>query len=206
MFRETIRSRRALPSWPDASIARPWRLTTCTQRRHDPRARPRLRSAGRRHGERPLRRERRARLVRAAQGGDGRRGRGPDPFPHARQARHALRAQRVPLSHPLPDLRRARVDETPRRFVQRVHSQVCEGDRRLLRSRARGRPQPGRQAGRVHVRARRAGARRATRATRCARSTSRRTRRTSGSSRPASRARSRGACCRSAPTPSSTGP
>ena len=45
-----------------------------------------------------------------------------------------------------------------------------------------------------------------THARRCARSTSTRTRRTSGSSRPASRARSRGACCRSAPTPSSTGP
>ena len=64
---------------------------------------------------------------------------GPDPLPHARPARHAVRAQRLPLPHPLPDLRRARVVPAPDRLVQRVLDAVREGDRRLLRARRRGR-------------------------------------------------------------------
>ena len=129
----------------------------------------------------------------------------PDPLPDARPARDALRAQLLPLPHPLPDLRRARVVPAPDRLLQRVLDAVREGDRRLLRARGRGRAQPGGQAGLLLVRARRSRARRAHARGARRRSTTSPTPPTRGSSRKASRGSSRGRCCRSAPTPSSTG-
>ena len=78
--------------------------------------------------ERPLGRQRRAGQLRPAQGRAGRVRRGPDPLPDARAARDAVRAQRLPLPRPLPDLRRARVVPAPGRLVQRV--QPCATRRR----------------------------------------------------------------------------
>ena len=131
--------------------------------------------------------------------------RGPDPLPDARPARLAVRAQRVPLPRPLPDLRGAGMVSPSHRLVQRVQPALCEGDRRLLRPGGRRRPHPGRQARRLQLRAGRAGARRGD-----PRGAAGRLRpglrdlRRASSSR-ASPASSPGRCCRSAPTPSSTG-
>ena len=161
-------------------------------REHDPRPRPRLRPARRRDGRRPVGRERRARLVRAAQDGDGRVRRGPDPLPDARPARLAVRAQRLPLPHPLPDLRGARMVSPSHRLLQRVQHEICEGDRRLLRPGGGGRPQPGRQARRLQLRARLRRARRGDPGGAPGASTTRPSRPTSGSSRRASPASSPG--------------
>src|SRR5262249_41409382 len=83
--------------------------------RRDPRAdvpppRPWLRQARGGDGELSVGRHGCPRQLRAQEGRDGRVRRGPDPLPDARPPRNAFRAQRVPLSHPLPDLRRPRVD------------------------------------------------------------------------------------------------
>ena len=137
---------------------------------------------------------------------DGRVRRGADPLPDARPARQPVRAQRLPLPRPLPDLRRPRVVSPPDRLVQRVQPPLREGDRRLLRPRRRRRAHPGRQARRLHASSRSTPSSPSAHASSSRRSTSRPTRPTRSSSRPASRASSRAPCCRSAPTPSSTGP
>ena len=130
---------------------------------------------------------------------------GPDPLPDARAARHAVRAQLVPLPRPLPDLRRARVVPAPRRLVQRVLDALRAGDRRLLRARAEDvRTQVGKPGAYsfepVDPTSSPSDARGA-----AARSTSRvRDVRAARRGR-ASRASLRARCCRSAPTPSSTG-
>ena len=173
--------------------------------RHDPGARPRVRAPRRRHGRRPLGRQRRARQLRAAKDGAGRRRRGPDPLPDARPPRDAVRAQRVPLPHPLPDLRRARVVPAPGRLVQRVLDAIRARDRRLLHPGARGRPLAGRQARRLLVRARLGRARGDDAGGAARRSTSTPSRPTSGWSSRASPASSRARCCRSARTRSSSG-
>ena len=120
-FDETARQAEHLASdEPGCRIAPPYSTETSRHRRdpaldsivvsidvpfhagqpHDRGARPRFRPARRGDGERPLGRQRRARQLRAAQGGDGRGRRGPDPVPPARAARDALRAQRLPLPRP----------------------------------------------------------------------------------------------------------
>ena len=140
-----------------------------------------------------------------SQGGDGRVRRGARPLPHARPARHTVRAQRVPLPHPRADLRRPRVDAAPNRLVQRVLDAICEGDRRLLRSRCRRRALR-RSASQVRTRSSRSSRSSPSETREALRPcTSRRSRRTSDSSRRASRESSRGPSCPSAPTPSSIG-
>ena len=124
------------------------------------RAGPRLRAAGRRDGRRPLRRQLGTGQLRPSGDRARRRRRRADQVPDARAARHAVRAQLVPVPRSLPDLRRARVVPASHRVVQRVLDALREGDRRLLRARARGRADAGRQAGVVLVRAGRRGARR----------------------------------------------
>ena len=67
--------------------------------------------------------------------------------------KHTVRAQRVPFPHPVADLRRARVDASPCRLVQRVLSQVRKGDGRLLRPGSGGRADA-RSASRARTRSR----------------------------------------------------
>ena len=174
-------------------------------RQHRPRPRSRLRAARRCDGGRPLGRERRAGQLRPAQGRDGRGRRGPDPLPDARAARDAVRAQRVSLPRPRADLRRARVVPAPHRLVQRVLDALRAGDRRVLRAGGRGRAHAGRQAGVVLVRAGRSRARGDDARASSRRSTRPPTAPTRSWSSRASRASWRGPCCRSGPTPSSTG-
>ena len=173
--------------------------------RDDSGPRSRLRPAGRCDGERPFGGQCGAGELRPPQGRDGGGRRGAHPLPHARAARDAVRAQRLPVPHPRPDLRRARVVPAPGRLLQRVQHALRDGDGRVLRPRAGGRALSGRQAGRLLLRARHGraraddprGARRGLRR--------RLLRPTSGSSSRASPASSRGRSCQSAPTPSSIG-
>ena len=76
-----------------------------------------------------------------------------DPLPHARQARKPVRAQRLPLPRPVPDLRRTRMVPPPGRLVQRIQLAIREGVGGLLPSGARGRTHPGGKARRILVRA-----------------------------------------------------
>ena len=66
-------------------------------REHDRGPRPRLPRARRRLRDDLAVVERGARLVQRRLRGDGRARRGPDPLPHARAARHAVRARLLPL-------------------------------------------------------------------------------------------------------------